>query len=99
MRFTVDAISGLAFGADVNTLESDDDVIQRHLDKIFPAMFRRLFAPLPDLALVRSAPPTASSIAACAAVNAAIDGFVAAARERLEPTRRAAPRRPTCSRR
>jgi len=29
MRFTVDAIAGLAFGADVNTLESDDDVIQR----------------------------------------------------------------------
>jgi cytochrome P450 len=26
MRFTVDAIAGLAFGAEVNTLESDDDV-------------------------------------------------------------------------
>src|SRR5882672_5746750 len=36
MRFTVDAIAGLAFGADVNTLESDEEVIQQHLDKIFP---------------------------------------------------------------
>jgi cytochrome P450 len=41
MRYTVDTVSGLAFGAEVNTLESDDDVIQRHLDKFFPAIFRR----------------------------------------------------------
>jgi cytochrome P450 len=92
MRFTVDAISGLAFGADVNTLESDDDIIQRHLDKIFPAMFRRMFSPLPlhhwwktaaDRQLERSV----------AEVNRAIDGFIAAARARLdaEPERRAAP--------
>ena len=47
MRFTVDAIAGLAFGADVNTLESDDEVIQRHLDKIFPALFKRVFALVP----------------------------------------------------
>ena len=40
MRFTVDAISGLAFGVDVNTLQSNDDVIQRHLDKIFPGRWR-----------------------------------------------------------
>ena len=47
MRYTVDTVAGLAFGAEVNTLESDDDVIQQHLDKIFPAIFRRMFAPLP----------------------------------------------------
>jgi len=47
MRFTVDTIAGLAFGAEVNTLESDGDVIQQHLDRIFPALFRRLMAPLP----------------------------------------------------
>jgi cytochrome P450 len=41
MRFTVDAIAGLAFGAEVNTLESDEDVIQKHLNRIFPAS--RLF--------------------------------------------------------
>ena len=93
MRFTVDAIAGLAFGADVNTLESDEDVIQRHLDKIFPAMFRRLFSPLPlhhwwktaaDRQLERSV----------AEVNSAIEGFIAAARARLaaDPELRAAPR-------
>ena len=47
MRYTVDTIAGLAFGADVNTLESNDDVIQRHLDKIFPALMRRIVAPFP----------------------------------------------------
>ncbi len=41
MRFTVDAIAGLAFGRDINTLESGDDVIQRHLDKVLPTIFRR----------------------------------------------------------
>ena len=44
MRFTVDVIAGLAFGADTNTLESDDDVIQRHLDEIFPALIKRIFS-------------------------------------------------------
>ena len=92
MRFTVDAIAGLAFGADVNTLESDEEVIQQHLDKIFPMLFKRVFSMLPwwrwfpraaDRQLERSV----------AAVNEAIAGFIAAARTRLEadPARRAHP--------
>ncbi|HKX40002.1 MAG TPA: cytochrome P450 [Burkholderiaceae bacterium] len=92
MRYTVDAIAGLAFGADVNTLESDDEIIQQHLDKIFPALFKRVFSTVPwwrwfpsaaDRALARSV----------AAVNAAIAGFIAQARERLaaDPQRRAHP--------
>ena len=47
MRFTVDTIAGLAFGAEVNTLESDGDIIQQHLDKIFPAIFSRIMKPVP----------------------------------------------------
>ena len=46
-RFTVDVTSSLAFGKDLNTLESEGDVIQRHLEKIFPATARRIFAPFP----------------------------------------------------
>ena len=46
-RFTVDVTSSLAFATDLNTLESEGDVTQRHLDKIFPAISRRLFAPVP----------------------------------------------------
>jgi len=92
MRFTVDAISGLAFGADVNTLESDDDIIQRHLDKIFPAMFRRLFAPFATWRWYKTRADRELD-ASVLKVNAAIDGFVAAARKRLDadPARRAVP--------
>ena len=83
MRYTVDTIAGLAFGAEVNTLESDEDVIQKHLDKIFPALARRLNAVLPtwrwlpsrkDRELKRS----------MVAVNEAVDGFIAQARARLK---------------
>jgi len=82
MRFTVDAISGLAFGADVNTLESDDEIIQRHLDKIFPALFRRVFSVFPIWRYWRSARDRELEHSV-AEVNAAIAGFVADARARL----------------
>ncbi len=91
MRFTVDAVAGLAFGVEVDTLSSDGDVIQRHLDQIFPTIWRRAQALVPywrylklprDRALDRSVQ----------AVNVAIAGFMAEARERLQdPARRAAP--------
>ena len=92
MRYTVDTVAGLAFGRDINTLESDGDIIQQHLDRIFPALFRRLMAPLPywrwfklpaDRALERSV----------ATVKQAIAEFVAEARERLrtDPARREQP--------
>jgi cytochrome P450 len=45
MRYTVDVTAGLAFGADINTLESDREVIQSHLDKVLPSLFRRLMSP------------------------------------------------------
>ena len=92
MRFTVDAISGLAFGADVNTLESKEEVIQSHLDKIFPALFRRLMAPLPTWRWWKSADDRALD-RSVVAVRQAIDGFVSEARARLDadPARRSAP--------
>ena len=92
MRFTVDAIAGLAFGNDVNTLESDDDVIQRHLDKIFPKLFTRLIAGVPYWRFFKTASDRALE-ESMSAVNRAIDGFIAAARQRLadDPARRTAP--------
>ena len=91
MRYTVDTVSGLAFGAEVNTLESDDDVIQRHLDKIFPAIFRRIMAAVPTWRWWKSAADRELD-QSVAAISVAIQGFVAAARKRLEdPARRAAP--------
>ena len=92
MRFTVDAIAGLAFGADINTLESDDDIIQQHLDKIFPALFKRLFSLVATWRFIRL-PADRRLERSVAAVNAAINGFVAQARARLEadPARREHP--------
>jgi cytochrome P450 len=45
MRYTVDVISGLAFGVDINTIESDGETIQTHLNHVFPMLNRRLSAP------------------------------------------------------
>jgi len=79
----VDTIAGLAFGAEVDTLGSDGDVIQQHLDKVFPALFRRITAPIPlwrlfpsraDRALARS----------MVEVNKAVDSFIAQARLRMQ---------------
>jgi len=92
MRYTVDTIAGLAFGAEVDTLGADGDVIQQHLDKVFPALFRRITAPIPlwrifpsraDRALVRS----------MVEVNKAVDNFIAQARLRMqaEPQRHTQP--------
>ncbi len=82
MRYTVDTIAGLAFGARVNTLESNGDIIQQHLDRIFPALFKRMFSPFPVWRWIPSRADRALA-ASMAAVMAAVDGFVLQARERM----------------
>lgn len=83
MRYTVDVTTNLAFGYDMNTLESDGDVIQHHLERILPMINRRINAPIAwwrhfklpdDRALDRS----------MAAIRETISGFVRQARARLE---------------
>jgi cytochrome P450 len=93
MRYTVDTIAGLAFGSEVNTLETDGDVIQQHLDKIFPALARRLLAPFPVWRIWRSAADRQLE-RSLVEVNAAVAGFIAQARARLQadPGLRAHPR-------
>ena len=92
MRFTVDAISGLAFGIEVNTLESDDDIIQQHLDKIFPALQRRIFSIIPYWRFVRL-PADRALDRSAAAIQTAISEFIVQARARLQadPSRRENP--------
>ena len=93
MRYTVDTIAGLAFGAEVNTLESDGDVIQQHLDKIFPALYKRIISPLPMWRILPSATDK-QLVRSVAEVNTAVNGFVAQARERMRdnPELRTRPR-------
>ena len=92
MRYTVDAIAGLAFGAEVRTLEAEEDVIQRHLDLILPAVFKRALSPLPYWRWFKL-PADRRLDRAVAEVKTEIASFIAQARARLdaEPARRAAP--------
>jgi cytochrome P450 len=92
MRYTVDTVAGLAFGRDINTLESDGDVIQQHLDRIFPALFRRLMAPLPYWRWFKL-PADRALDHGVAEVKRAIAEFIAEARQRLhaDTARRAHP--------
>lgn len=91
MRYTVDVTSGLAFGVDMNTIESDEEVIQQHLDKVFPALFRQLMSPLPRWKWLRfgdgKLPYHLEEL------RRAVNGFIAQARARMdaEPARRTDP--------
>jgi len=80
MRYTVDVTAGLAFGADINTLESDEDVIQTHLDKIFPSLFKRLMAPVPYWEWFRDRKLDRH----LEALHRAVGDFIAQARSRME---------------
>lgn len=80
MRYTVDVTAGLAFGADINTLESDEDVIQAHLDKVFPSLFKRLMAPIPYWRWFRDKKLDKH----LEALHRAVAGFIAQARARME---------------
>ena len=93
MRFTVDAISGLAFGKDINTLEAGEDVIQRHLDKVLPAVFNRVLSLVPVWRYVKRAADRELE-ASVAVIKTTIEEFVVQARGRLreDPTLREQPR-------
>ncbi|MBL8382033.1 MAG: cytochrome P450 [Burkholderiales bacterium] len=82
MRYTVDVTAGLAFGVDINTIEQGDNAIQRHLDKVFPSINRRMSAIFPWWRYVRL-PGDVALEKDLAEVRRAIDGFIAAARARI----------------
>jgi len=82
-RFTVDVIAGLAFGAEVNTVETGDDVIQEHMEVVLSGVARRSFMPFPywryfklkaDRELEHSS----------AEFRRAVNGFVAEARAEMD---------------
>lgn len=91
-RYSVDIIAGLAFGTEVNTIDGGEDVIQRHMDIVLPAVARRSIALFPYWRYFRL-PQDKQLDLSLAALNTAIDDLVANARARLaaEPERRAHP--------
>ena len=82
MRYTVDVTAGLAFGIDINTIEGGDNAIQRHLDQVFPSVNRRMSALFPWWRYVKL-PADRALERDLAVVRQAIDGFIAAARQRM----------------
>ncbi len=88
MRFTVDVTMQLAFGIDANTLETPGPVIQRHLDKVFPVLHRRVNAAFPWWRYVRL-PSDRALDRALLALEREVGDMVRAARERMaaEPDR------------
>ncbi len=83
MRFTVDVTAGLAFGQDIDTLGSDTEVIQTHLDKIFPALLRRLLAPVPYWRYL-NLPADRQLARHLEAIHQAVQDFILQARRRLD---------------
>jgi cytochrome P450 len=82
MRYTIDVTSNLAFGYDVNTLEDKGDDIQRHLEKVFPMVNRRINAPFPYWHFVKL-PADRALDEALVAIRKALIEFIAHSRERL----------------
>jgi cytochrome P450/nitrite reductase/ring-hydroxylating ferredoxin subunit len=82
MRYTVDVTTNLAFGYDMNTLEKEGDVIQRHLEKIFPIISRRIFAPLPYWRYVKL-PSDRALDNALVEIRKTIHAFIAHSRQQL----------------
>jgi cytochrome P450 len=83
MRFTVDVTTMLAFGYEMNTLVSEGDVIQEHLEKIFPTIFKRINAPIPTWRWIKRKTDKEFDHAV-AEVFKLIDEFIAAAKNRLD---------------
>ena len=80
--YTVDIVAGLAFGSDVNTIETGDNAIQRDLDQILPAVARRSLAPFPYWRYVKL--PRDRELDRCVArTRQAVDQLVVQARERM----------------
>ena len=82
MFFTVDVTTQLAFRVDANTLETDGPTIQRHLDKVFPALHRRVNAPFRYWRLF-PLPSDRALRHALAAVESEVEDMIRSARERM----------------
>ncbi len=83
MRFTVDVTTELAFGLDVNTVETDGPVIQQKLDKVFPVLNWRINAPFPYWRYLRL-PKDRELDLALVDIQAQVNSMIADVRRRME---------------
>ena len=83
VRYTVDVTSSLAFGYDMNTIEMGEDVIQNHLEKVFPIIFKRINAPIPVWRYYKSK-NTKEFDYAFKQINGLIDEFIEKGKQKLK---------------
>jgi cytochrome P450 len=82
MAFTTDVTSWLAFGHDLNTLERESD-LRTHIERVFAMTGRRVTAPFPYWRYVKP-PADRAAERSMEAIRAAVDGFIAQARARMD---------------
>ena len=81
-RYTIDVTANLAFGYDVNTLGTEGDELQGHLERIFPMINRRINAPFPYWHFVKL-PADKALEESLEFVHRSICGYIANSRARL----------------
>jgi cytochrome P450 len=92
MHYTVDVITGLAFGQDMNSLNGNNTALHQHLEEIFAGLFRRVYSPLPYWRWLRL-PQDHRLDRAVRAVKVSVAQFIAQASARLahDPERQVQP--------
>lgn len=80
--YTLDTISWLAFGHDLNTLDRGDSELQGHIQRLFYMLARRLSAPAPYWRFIKL-PADRALDRSVQAVDKAIKRFIEQARERM----------------
>ena len=83
LRFTVDVSVWLAFGYEINTLEQKGGVIQDHMEKIFPTLFKRINDPIPWYRIIRSRESREFDNAVLE-INKLVDKFITDAKSKIE---------------
>lgn len=86
MRYTVDVTTNLAFGYDMNTLEEDGDIIQQHIERIFPMIAFRTFMPVRYWHYFKL-PKDRSLDESVAALRTSVNEFIDNAREQMAEDR------------
>lgn len=82
MRLTVDVTTNLTFGYDMNTLEQEGDLIQDHLERVFPMMAHRLNSPIAYWRIFKL-PADRALDRSVAEINKTIYTFIEQARQRM----------------
>ncbi len=83
VRYTVDVTTSIAFGYDINTLEQEKNLIQDHMEKIFPMINSRITAPIPFWRLMKSKKDKELDVA-LKTIEDLVHQFIEKARVRLQ---------------